>query len=87
MELVKTEQKKFADYLEFLDQDSIEEFKVLTEHLKGKKVAMVSATGYGGGVAEKLHSLVPLLNDLGIGVDWWVLSSCPNQFISDQILS
>lgn len=80
MELVKTEQKKFADYLEFLDQDSIEEFKVLTEHLKGKKVAMVSATGYGGGVAEKLHSLVPLLNDLGIGVDWWVLSSCPNQF-------
>ena len=80
-ELLKTEKKRAPIILGISDQDSIgRNSKVLTEHLKGKKVAMVSATGYGGGVAEKLHSLVPLLNDLGIGVDWWVLSSCPNQF-------
>lgn len=82
MELVKTEQKKFADYLEFLEPETINEFKTVLQQLQGKKAAMVSATGYGGGVAEKLHSLVPLLNDLGVEVDWWVLSSCPNQFFN-----
>ncbi len=80
MELVKTEQKKFNDYLEFLDRESIKEFDGLLQQLGEKKVAMVSATGFGGGVAEILHSLVPLMNDLGLNVDWWVLSSCPNQF-------
>ena len=80
MELVKTEEKKFIDYLEFLDPEDIREFEDLLRHFKGKKVAMVSATCYGGGVAEKLHSFVPLMNDLGVIVDWWVMSGCTNQF-------
>ncbi|MEW5920282.1 MAG: glycosyltransferase [Bacillota bacterium] len=80
MELVKTEQKNFNDYLEFLDPETISEFEALLQQLQGKKIAMVSATCYGGGVAEKLHSLVPLLNDLGLDVDWWVISGCTNQF-------
>jgi trehalose synthase len=82
MKLLKTEQKKYTDYLDFLDQEDVEEFQALRQQLQGKKVAMVSATGYGGGVAEKLHSLVPLMSDLGVDVDWWVLSNCPNQFYS-----
>lgn len=53
---------------------------MLRGKLYGKKVAMVSATCYGGGVAEILHSLVPLLSDLGLDVDWFVLSGCTNQF-------
>ena len=80
MELVRTEQKNFVDYLEFLDAEDVREFEELIRYLKGKKVAMVNATCYGGGVAEKLHSLVPLMNDLGVHVDWWVMSSCTNQF-------
>ncbi|HHU75761.1 MAG TPA: glycosyl transferase family 1, partial [Firmicutes bacterium] len=82
MELVKTEQKRYADYLDFLDREDINELEILQQQLQGKKVAMISATGYGGGVAEKLHSLVPLMNDLGVDVDWWILSNCPNQFYS-----
>lgn len=80
MELVKTEPKKFVDYLEFLDPEDIREFEERLQFLKNKKVAMVSATCYGGGVAEKLHSFVPLMSDLGIVVDWWVISGCPNHF-------
>ncbi|HHX87315.1 MAG TPA: glycosyltransferase, partial [Firmicutes bacterium] len=41
--------------------------------MKGKRVAMVSATSFGGGVAEKLHSLIPLLNGMGVDLDWWVI--------------
>lgn len=80
MELVQTEQKKYADYLEFLDPDDVREIEEQLGRLKGKKIAMVSATGFGGGVAEKLHSLVPLMNDLGVNVDWWVISGCPDHF-------
>ena len=80
MELVKTEPKKFVDYLKFLDPEDIREFETCVEQLKDKKVAMVSATCYGGGVAEKLHSFVPLMHGLGVHVDWWVMSGCTNQF-------
>lgn len=34
---------------------------------------MINATAYGGGVAEKLHSLVPLMKDMGVDVDWWTI--------------
>jgi len=34
----------------------------------------VNATSYGGGVAELLHSIVPLMMDLGLDVHWFVLS-------------
>jgi len=34
---------------------------------------MINTTSFGGGVAEKLHSLVPLMKDLGIDVDWWTI--------------
>ena len=80
MEMIQTKQKIFNDYLEFLDPDTMAEYEMLRRQLHGKKVAMVSATCYGGGVAEILHSLVPLLTDLGLNVDWFVLSGCTNQF-------
>ena len=45
----------------------------LVEKLKNKRIAMVNATSYGGGVAEKLHSIVPLMKDMGLDVDWWTI--------------
>ncbi|HOP69125.1 MAG: glycosyltransferase [Dethiobacteria bacterium] len=72
MELVTVKQKRFADYLPFLDPPVREEIEELAARLQGKKVAMINATTFGGGVAEKLHSLVPLIKDLGIHLDWWV---------------
>ena len=34
-----------------------------------------NATPFGGGVAEILKSLVPLLNDIGIATEWRVMSA------------
>lgn len=73
MEAVQTAPKIFADYLPFVDKEVAEEISSLASALKGKKVAMINATAFGGGVAEKMAALLPLLRDLGLDVDWWVL--------------
>ncbi|HHX59062.1 MAG TPA: glycosyl transferase family 1, partial [Candidatus Moranbacteria bacterium] len=73
MELVHVTPKSFNDYLPFVDEAAVEEIRTLAAGLAGKKIAMINATAFGGGVAEKLHSLVPLLKDLGLDLDWWVM--------------
>ncbi len=71
MERVKTGIKKCQDYLPFMEGESLREIDILTDKLKDKRIAMVNATEYGGGVAEILHSLVPLFKGLGFAMDWW----------------
>lgn len=71
MERVKTGIKKYQDYLPFMEGESLREIDILTDKLKDKRIAMVNATEYGGGVAEILHSLVPLFKGLGFAMDWW----------------
>jgi trehalose synthase len=45
----------------------------LARSLHGHRIAMVNSTSTGGGVAEILHRLVPLLNELGIPTTWEVM--------------
>ena len=45
----------------------------LARRLKGHRVVMVNSTATGGGVAEILHRLVPLLNELGVPCAWEVM--------------
>ncbi|MGI6328876.1 MAG: glycosyltransferase [Dethiobacteria bacterium] len=73
MQLVTVEKKSINDYLEFIDQKAEIELRYLIEKLKNKRIAMINATSYGGGVAEKLHSVVPLMKDMGLNVDWWTI--------------
>lgn len=51
--------------------DALEE---QAQALRGARVLHLNATPYGGGVSELLRSVVPLLNDLGLVVDWKVIS-------------
>jgi trehalose synthase len=41
--------------------------------LKGSRVVHVSATAFGGGVSEILYTLVPLMKDVGLDVEWQVI--------------
>ena len=61
------------DYAELLDHALLEELESLARSLKGMRIAHVNATAHGGGVAEILHSLLPLYHGLGIEADWLVL--------------
>ena len=45
----------------------------LAEPLKGARVVHVSATAFGGGVSEILYTLVPLMKDVGLDVEWQVI--------------
>lgn len=72
MDLVKTTTKKFADYKEIIDLNTAVQLEYYAGKFK-KKVAMVNATAFGGGVAEILHSFIPLAKDLGIHIDWWTM--------------
>lgn len=71
MELVKTQDKRYRDYQEIIDIDTKLQLEYYTKKLAHKKIAMINATSFGGGVAEILHSLVPLSRDMGIQIDWW----------------
>ena len=61
------------DYEPIVGSKTIEELHLLAEGLKGRRVKMVNSTAVGGGVAEILNRLVPLLNDLGIITQWEVI--------------
>ena len=74
MEEVAVAPKHLADYRSIIGQAAYETLHSVSKSLKGKRIAHVNATSYGGGVAELLHSIIPLMKDLGLDVHWYVLS-------------
>jgi len=60
-------------YAEITGPDVIEQLRELAEPLRGMKVVHVNSTRMGGGVAEILHKLVPLMNELGLDTRWEVI--------------
>ncbi|MDI6719937.1 MAG: glycosyltransferase [Methanomicrobiales archaeon] len=48
--------------------------------LYGSHIAMINSTYQGGGVAELISSLMPLINDIGIDAEWRLLHGNPNFF-------
>jgi trehalose synthase len=65
--------KTLADYTHICGRDLIEEIRALAEPLQGARVLHLSATAFGGGVAEILYTLVPLMRDVGLEVEWQVI--------------
>lgn len=61
------------DYAGIVGEEEIESVRVLAEGLKGKSVTHVNSTSFGGGVAETLHNLVPIMRDVGLDVHWEVI--------------
>ncbi len=47
----------------------------LLPRLRGRKVWMVNSTATGGGVAEMLPTMITLLRDLGLDIDWVVMGT------------
>jgi trehalose synthase len=47
--------------------------EALARRLRGHRVVMVNSTATGGGVAEILHRLVRLMNELGVRTTWEVM--------------
>ena len=58
------------EYAPIVGQSIIDELKLLAEKLKGKTIQHINSTSVGGGVAEILNRMVPLLKELGVDTRW-----------------
>lgn len=62
------------DYLPVVGAPEVEELRALAKRLEGRTVQMINSTAVGGGVAEILNRLVPLMQELGVSVRWDVMT-------------
>lgn len=60
-------------YAPIVGPQVVDELRYLAEHLKGLRIQHVNSTAVGGGVAEILNRLVPLLQELGLPTRWDVI--------------
>jgi trehalose synthase len=74
LQLVNVGQKSLVDYATIVSRGLMDEIRRLAEPLAGKRVAHLSATAFGGGVAEINYALVPLMKDAGLEVDWRIIA-------------
>jgi trehalose synthase len=71
--VVNVGHKSLADYSTIATRGLMDEIRRLAEPLAGKRVAHVSATSFGGGVAEINYTLIPLMADAGLDVEWQII--------------
>lgn len=63
-----------------MGKSAIEELKLVAAHLAGRVIQNVNSTFTGGGVAEILSRMVPLLAQLGVDARWNVIKGDDNFF-------
>ncbi len=64
---------KIDDYAPIVGDAQLALLRRLADRLRGKRVLHINSTRSGGGVAEILRRMVPLMNDLGLQADWAVI--------------
>jgi trehalose synthase len=72
--------KSLADYASLATRGLMDEIRRLAEPLRGKRVVHLSATAFGGGVAEINYSLIPLMQDAGLDVEWRIIKGADDFF-------
>lgn len=60
-------------YASIVGQNTIDELYFLARRLQGKVVRNINSTAAGGGVAEILTRMIPLLKQLGVDAHWDVI--------------
>ena len=71
--LVETPIHSLEKYKGIIPDNLFKEIKILAKNLRGLKVSMINSTPRGGGVAEILANLVPLMKGVGIDTHWHVI--------------
>lgn len=64
---------RLKDYAGIIGEEEINSILQLAEKLKGKSVTHVNSTSFGGGVAEILQDLIPLMKNVGLDAHWEVI--------------
>jgi len=72
--------KSLALYEKVAGEVAVSQLRQLANNLTGARVVHVNSTREGGGVAEILHWLIPLMNDLGLEASWEVIDGHEKYF-------
>ncbi|UCF61370.1 MAG: glycosyltransferase [Anaerolineaceae bacterium] len=80
LQRVTVEEMHLDDYRPVVGDEVLEEIQRLAHELKGAKVVHINATAFGGGVAEILMTLVPLMRDVGLDAEWQVIEGSDEFF-------
>jgi len=64
---------RIEDYIPIVGQATVEELGLLADRLRGKAIQNINSTAVGGGVAEILSRMIPLLSQLGVRAAWDVI--------------
>lgn len=66
-------------YINLLGSEEINKLRDKAKKYRGKEILNVNATKFGGGVAEILHNMIPLMEELEIKARWEVFTA-PESF-------
>src|SRR2546422_9443529 len=80
LQLVDVGHKPLADYASLATRGLMDEIRRLAEPIAGKRVVHLSATAFGGGVAEINYALIPLMKDAGLDVEWRIIPGADEFF-------
>ena len=62
------------DYRSIVGEETVARIHRSARRLIGRRILHINSTYQGGGVAELLNSIVPLMNDVGMDADWRILA-------------
>lgn len=65
---------RLDDYRAIVGQSQLDTLRFLAKEVKGKTIKMVNSTAVGGGVAEMLNRMVPLLSEVEVPTHWDVIT-------------
>src|SRR5215212_7127377 len=80
LQLVNVGSKSLLDYGTIASRGLMEEIRRLAGQIDGKRVLHLSATAFGGGVAEINYALIPLMRDAGLDVEWRIIKGADEFF-------
>ncbi len=80
MSVVSSEEIHLDKYSPIIGEKKTEDIRALADGIAGKSVCHVNSTSFGGGVAEILHRLVPLMRDVGLKANWKVIKGSDDFF-------
>lgn len=64
---------KLQDYAEVVGQEIVDELRVIAERVRHLHLQNINSTSVGGGVAEILTRMIPLLRELGVEASWDII--------------
>jgi len=73
LEPVPLKPRSLDRYMQVMTPAARERIETLAESLHNKRVLQINATAYGGGVAEILTTLIPMMRGIGVDAQWEVM--------------